>query len=63
MMQKFVDYLVDHHKGQGAETYYKRFKRMINYAVEHDVIEKSPCKGITTPQRDDILDKDILSRE
>ena len=23
MMQKFVDYLVDHHKGQGAETYYK----------------------------------------
>lgn len=63
MMQKFVDYLVDHHKGQGAETYYKRFKRMINYAVEHDVIEKSPCKGITTPQRDDILDKDILSRD
>ena len=63
MTQKFVDYLVDHHKGQGAETYYKRFKRMINYAVEHDVIEKSPCKGITTPQRDDILDKDILSRD
>ena len=34
MMQKFVDYLVENHKGQGAETYYKRFKRMINYAVE-----------------------------
>ena len=63
MMQKFVEYLVDNHKGQGAETYYKRFKRMINYAVEHEVIAKSPCKGVTTPQRDDILEKDILSRD
>ena len=62
-MQKFVDYLVENHKGQGAETYYKRFKRMINYAVEHEVIAKSPCKGVTTPQRDDILEKDILSRD
>jgi len=50
MMQKFVDYLVENHKGQGAETYYKRFKRMINYAVENEVIAKSPCKGITTPK-------------
>ena len=63
MIQKFVEYLVDNHKGQGAETYYKRFKRMINYAVEHEVIAKSPCKGVTTPQRDDILEKDILSRD
>lgn len=63
MMQKFVEYLIENHKGQGAETYYKRFKRMINYAVEHEVIVKSPCKGVTTPQRDDILEKDILSRD
>ena len=63
MMQKFVDYLVENHKGQGAETYYKRFKRMINYAVEQEVIAKSPCKGITTPKMDDILAKDILSEE
>lgn len=63
MMQKFVEYLIENHKGQGAETYYKRFKRMINYAVEQEVIAKSPCKGVTTPQRDDILEKDILSRD
>ena len=63
MMQKFVEYLVDNHKGQGAETYYKRFKRMINYAVEQEVIAKSPCKGITTPKLDDILAKDILSSQ
>lgn len=63
MMQKFVNYLVDNHKGQGAETYYKRFKRMINYAIEQGVIDKSPCRGISTPKTDDILAKDILSEE
>lgn len=63
MVKKFVDYLVDNHRGQGAETYYRRFKRMVNYAVENDVIAKSPCKGITTPKVDDILAKDILSQE
>ena len=61
MMQRFVDFLVDNHKGQGAETYYKRFKRLVNYGVEKGVIEKSPCKGVTTPKVDDILAKDILS--
>lgn len=34
MMQKYVDYLVENHKGQGAETYYKRFKRMIPSAYK-----------------------------
>lgn len=63
MMQKFVDFLVDNHKGQGAETYYKRFKRMINYAVEQGEIIKSPCKGVSTPKLDDVLAKDILSQE
>ena len=63
MVKKYVDYLVDNHRGQGAETYYRRFKRMVNYAVENDVIAKSPCKGITTPKVDDLLAKDILSQE
>ena len=63
MIQKFVYYLEDNHKGQGAETYYKRFKRMVNYAVEQGEIAKSPCKGITTAKLDDVLAKDILSQE
>ncbi len=63
MIQKFVYYLEDNHKGQGAETYYKRFKRLVNYAVEQGEIAKSPCKGITTAKLDDVLAKDILSQE
>lgn len=61
MMESFVWYLEHNHKGQGAETYYKRFKRLINYAVDHDIIRKSPCKGVTTSKLGDMLQKDILS--
>ena len=63
LVQRFVWYLEDNHKGQGAETYYRRFKRLVNYAVDNDVIRKSPCKGITTSKLDDMLAKDILSDE
>ena len=63
MIAKFVDYLVDNHKGQGAETYYRRFKRLVNYAVEQGELTNNPCKGITAPKVDDILAKDILSQE
>lgn len=63
MMQKFADYLVDNHKGQGAETYYRRFKRLVNYAVSKGMIKKSPCLGIAPPRTDDVLAKDILSSD
>ena len=63
MMEKFVGYLMDHHRGQGIDSYYKRFKRLINYAVDKEVIARTPCKGITPPKHNDILAKDILSAE
>ncbi len=68
MMQKFADYLVDNHKGQGAETYYRRFRRLINKAVKAGVIKRSPCydkdgNSIAPPKTNDILAKDILSAD
>lgn len=63
MMEGFVNFLVDNHKGQGAQTYYKRFKRLVNYAIEKGVIDKSPCIGIAPPKVDDILSKDVLSED
>ena len=68
MMQAFVDYLLDNHKGQGAMTYYKRFKRLINYSISVGMIKNNPCKGsdgkpIAPPKTDDILSKDILSAD
>lgn len=68
MMQKFADYLVDNHRGQGAETYYRRFRRLINKAVKAGVIKRSPCydkdgNSIAPPKTNDILAKDILSAD
>lgn len=63
MMQKFAWYLEDNHKGQGVETYWRRFKRLVNFAVEHDVIAKSPCRGISVSSTSDMLAKDILSAD
>lgn len=63
MMQKFVDFLLDNHRGQGAETYYRRFKRLVNYAVSQGMIKQSPCKGIAPPKTNDVLAKDILSAD
>ena len=63
MMQKFVYYLEDHHRGEGRETYYNRFKRLINVAVDKNLITKSPCKGIHIAKASDLLLKDVLSAE
>lgn len=63
MMQKFAYYIEDNHKGEGVRTYWQRFKRLINYAVEQKVIKKSPCIGIKVRVTNDILGKDILSKE
>ncbi len=68
MMQKFADYLVDNHRGQGAETYYRRFRRLINKAVKAGIIKRSPCydndgNSIAPPKTNDILAKEILSAD
>lgn len=63
MMQKFAYYIEDKHTGEGVRTYWQRFKRLINYAVEQKVIRESPCKGIKVMSTNDILTKDILSQD
>ena len=63
MMQRFAHYIEDIHKGEGIRTYWQRFKRLINYAVDHKVIRVSPCLGIKIMATNDILAKDILSGE
>ena len=38
MMVLFVDYLQSRSVGEGAKSIYQRFKKVIRYAIEHDVI-------------------------
>lgn len=63
MMMKFVDYLRSISKGEGALTHYKRFKKIIKYGVEHDVIRKNPCSGVVCKSDENALTKDVLSME
>ncbi len=44
MMVLFVDYLQSRSVGEGAKSIYQRFKKVIRYTIEHDVILKDPCK-------------------
>ena len=44
MMLAFVDYLQAHSKGEGAKSIYQRFKKVITYAVDHEIIKKDAYK-------------------
>ena len=61
MMEDFTMYLQSRSVGEGAKTIYARFKKVINYAIEHDVIFKNPCKGISIKVDEQILRKEVLS--
>lgn len=63
MVSLFVEYLQSRSKGEGALDYYSKFKKVINYAVDNDVIAKNPCKGVVCKCDKQVLRKDVLSLE
>ena len=63
MMITFTEYLKSRSKGDGAKSIYQRFKKVINYAIEHEVLLKNPCKGVVIKTDDNILRKDTLSMD
>jgi len=63
MMEQFVAYLQSRSVGEGAKSIYQRFKKVIRYAIEHDVMLKDPCKDVTCKVDSQMLRKDVLSPE
>ena len=61
MVMKFVEYLQKRSYGCGANSIYARFKKVINYAIEHDIIVKKPCKGIVIKVDETAIKKDVLT--
>lgn len=61
MMVAFTEYLQSRSIGEGAKSIYQRFKKVIKYAIEHDVMIKNPCMGVVIKVDDQILRKDVLS--
>lgn len=44
MVVHFIDFLQDNHTGEGANSYYSRFKKILNHAVARNIIAKSPAQ-------------------
>ena len=63
MIKDFTDYLQSRSRGEGARSIYARFKKVIKHAVEHDVMAKNPCDGISIKVDGQQLRKDVLSEE
>lgn len=63
MVKAYTDYLQTRSKGEGAKSIYARFKKVVKYAVEHDVMTKNPCTGISIKIDDQVLRKDVLTPE
>jgi Site-specific recombinase XerD len=63
MILRFVEYLQKRSYGEGANSIYARFKKVVNYAIDHDIMVKNPCKGIVIKVDEKALKKDILTFE
>ena len=63
MVEDFTEYLQGRSVGEGAKSIYARFKKVIKYAIEHDVMVKNPCTGISIKVDDQQLRKEVLSPE
>lgn len=61
LVMAFAEYLNSRSRGEGANSLFARFKKVIKYAVEHDVIRKNPCTGIVIKVDVHQLKKEILS--
>lgn len=62
MIVGYVEYLENHSKGEGAQSYFKRFKKVLNNAVDTGLIAKNPANGLKCDTVEG-LRKDILSNE
>ena len=63
MVEAYTEYLQTRSVGEGAKSIYARFKKVIKYAVEHDVMAKNPCTGIVIKVDEQQLKKDVLSMD
>ena len=60
IVQDFADYLKSISTGEGASSYFARFKKVLRRAVKDKHLQQSPAEDITI-ERDNTLKKDILT--
>lgn len=63
MIIAYTEYLQSRSVGEGAKSIYQRFKKVINYAIEHEIMAKNPCTGVSIKVDEQVLRKEVLSLE
>ena len=63
LMTEFVEYLKDNHEGEGARTYYMRFKKVVKAAHKDGIFKNFPGEHVVCKIDDQVLRKDVLSAE
>lgn len=69
MVREFAEYVSSRSRtAEGAASIYRRFRKVIVYALNHDILSKDPCidkdgKKISIKSDSDFLRKDVLSAE
>jgi integrase/recombinase XerD len=62
MMIGYLDYLERHHSGEGIESYFKRFKKILKYAVDNAMLINNPADSVKIKKIEG-LKKSILSND
>lgn len=60
-IESFIDYLEQNSKGEGASSYYKRFKKMMNYACRKKLLSYNIMADVTKSPKGKASRRDILS--
>lgn len=63
IVRAFTEYLMKRSKGDGAKTVFNRFKKIVKYAVDKNLIKRNPCEGIVIKADPNAIRKDILSED
>lgn len=63
IVEAYTEYLQTRSKGTGAKSIYNRFKKVINHAIEEEILTTNPCKGVTIKVDENVLRKETLSTD
>lgn len=63
LMVRFTDFLKAHGRGDGPPSIYRRWRKIINYAVRNNILKNNPCDGVTMFSDINRISKEILSIE
>ncbi|WP_157097858.1 tyrosine-type recombinase/integrase [Niabella ginsenosidivorans] len=63
LIEGFIDYLNDLHKGEGPSSYYARFKRAIKTAYKKRLLKENPLDFVEKKPKGKAAEKEILTLE